>query len=147
MLGNYKLRSDRGKLQAQNSVPIHALHRQEMSISGSCLDLHLPPLTSHCFPAHSLVLSVSIRLPSSFSPLHCSGMCISAVSDESVVYRALLCVCVCIFMYHVRTCRQETRTVSRKTGNYPPRSWKMGLFQLLSRLYPTKYPHLVPNSA
>lgn len=106
-----------------------------------------PPLTSHCFPAHSLVLSVSIRLPSSFSPLHCSGMCISAVSDESVVYRALLCACVCIFMYHVLTCREETRTVSRKTGNYPPRSWKMGLFQLLSRLYPTKYPHLVPNSA
>lgn len=60
MLGNYKLRSDRGKLQARNSVPIHALHRQEMSISGSCLDLHLPPPHFSLFSC-SFTCSVSLH--------------------------------------------------------------------------------------
>lgn len=66
-------------------------------------------ITSCFFSVHSLVLSVSLRLFSHLS-LSSSGMCISAVSDERVVNRALLCACVCVFIFHVRTCSLPNET-------------------------------------
>lgn len=117
MLGNYKVASVRDKLQglhAWNTVPIHALHIQEMSISDSCLELYL---RHFCFPSHFLLFFLLIHLfcqspsvcPSPSFPLLCAGMFVSAVSDESVVSRALLCACVCVFMVHVCTCSLQKR--------------------------------------
>ena len=64
-VGNYKRANGKlqGPLHVWNTVPIHAVHRQEMSVSDSCLDLYVrkasrPGLFSS--PAHSLVLSASI---------------------------------------------------------------------------------------
>lgn len=115
-----------------------------MSISEPSLDLYVRnfctlSLFLCSFSAHSLVQPVSICFPSPSFPLLCSGMCISAGSDEIVVNRVLLCACVCVFMFHVpacslpaetgdKECQQEKKKRFRPTqignntftGNFPP---------------------------
>lgn len=55
--------------------------------------------------------SVTLHL---FSQALCSGMCTSAVSDESVVNRVLICACVCVFKSYMPACSLPTGTGDRE---------------------------------
>lgn len=71
----------------------------------------LGPFCQDIFAHHFLLFLCSFtcsvsQSPSVFPsfPLLCCGMCISAVSDERVVNKALPCACVCVYIFRVRTC-------------------------------------------
>lgn len=111
MLGNYKLASVRGKLQGLEHCADSCLTQTgNVNLRFLLGSLHKAffarlSLSLLFFPC-SFTCPVSLHL---FSCLLCSGMCISAVSDESAVNRALLWARICVFMFHVRTCSLPKR--------------------------------------
>lgn len=97
------------------------IRRQKMSISKSSLDLYSRQFAHFLFSLPTFCTCVHLfGQPSSVfpAPLLCSGMCVSAGCDESVVNRVLLWACVCVFLFHVLHVtsqpRQDKRNASKK---------------------------------
>lgn len=106
-LETINLRVSENHYRACNSVLIHASHTGNVSPRSQPRSSYL--YISLSVSAHSLVMSFSICFLSSSLPFLCSGMCTSAGFHTSVVSTALLLACVCVFMFHVPTCRSWDR--------------------------------------
>lgn len=123
MFGNYKLPSDSSKLQgfytpntkcrfmAYTDRKCQSLTPAWSSLSAFPLSILEFFLLLHLFSSCSL--KSSSVLPAPLSPLLYSGMCISAVFNESVVNS---CVHASVFfMFHMRTCSYTSHWSERQS--------------------------------
>lgn len=139
MFGNYKLPSDSSELQGFympktkcRFMPYTDRKCQSQTPAWSSLFAFPLSLLEFFLLVH-LFCSCSVKspsvLPAPLSPLLYSGMCISAVFNERVVNRALLCSCVRVFhvscAYMHEASRQDTRALSREQRGR--RTWIVGI--------------------